>query len=51
MNVIALAGLDGTNPLHVLAALGALVLTEELGDKGAKLGWARVGGEVELENC
>ena len=28
MNTLEFNGLDGTNPLHVLAALGAFVLTD-----------------------
>jgi hypothetical protein len=43
MNTLALDGLDGTNPLHVLAALGAFALTHDL-DPGATLAWARAGG-------
>lgn len=41
---LALDGLDGTNPLHVLAALGALALSDDLDAGGARLGWTRVRG-------
>ncbi len=43
MNDLALDGLDGANPLHLLAALGALVLTDDL-TPGATLRWQRTGG-------
>jgi hypothetical protein len=43
VNTLELDGLDGTNPLHVLAALGAFALTDDI-VPGATLAWARVGG-------
>lgn len=44
MTIIELDGLDGTNPLHVLAAFGALLLSDDLDRGGARLGWKKCGG-------
>ena len=44
MTIIELEGLDGTNPLHVLAAFGALLLSDDLDGGGARLGWKKCGG-------
>jgi hypothetical protein len=38
---IPLTGLDGTNPLGFLAALGALVVARQAGESAASLRWAR----------
>jgi hypothetical protein len=40
---IELSGLDGTNPLGFLAALGTLVALESAGEKDARLSWRRLG--------
>lgn len=47
MNVLALKGLDGANPLHMLAALGALLVTEDLAPGQARLGWTRTAGRYQ----
>ncbi len=44
MTLIRLDGLDGTNPLHVLAAFGALLLSDDLDGGGARLGWQQLPG-------
>jgi hypothetical protein len=43
VTIVVAEGLHGENPLHVLAALGALRLAERL-DSNARLGWVRVRG-------
>ena len=43
MNIVDIPGLDGSNPLHALAAYGLLALTDDLGPDAA-MGWVRVGG-------
>jgi hypothetical protein len=42
MNTLELDGLDGRNPLHVLAAFGAFALTDKVAP-GATLAWTRTG--------
>jgi hypothetical protein len=44
MTIVHLVGLDGSNPLHMLAALGALLLSDDLAPNSAALGWTRAGG-------
>ncbi len=43
MTMLDFDGLDGTNPLHVLAAFGALLVTHDAVG-AARLGWRRHGG-------
>ncbi len=42
-NEIELSGIDGANPLGFLAALGALVTLQAVGENGARLRWRRRG--------